>query len=503
MASLAVVRRLLATLLAIALTGAAAPAAIAGSARPKPPLAQEGRWLTDARGRVVILHGVNMVYKVAPYNAAAAGFGRNDARFLRRHGFNTVRLGVIHKAVEPEPKAYDIGYIRSLKRTERILSRQRIFTQVDFHQDLYNERFQGEGLADWAVDDDGLPAQPEAGFPGNYFLMPALIRAFDHFWANDPAADGRGLHNAYAHAWREVAKRFARRKRMMGYDVFNEPWPGSIWMSCANPAGCPTFDTGPLTAMQTKVEQQIRRVDPDGIIWFEPQVLFNNGADSSLPRIGDGPQGFSFHDYCLPASTLAPYFPADPLAGLDCENFDGLVYDNADAQAEQADQALLLSEFGATNDAFTLDRIPDLADEHMISWQYWHYCDCDDPTTSGVGVQSIVPDAHEPPRGDNLNATKLDLLERPYPQAVAGTPTDFAYDDTTGVFTLAYSSERASGGAYKRGRTRVFLPPADFPGGYTVEAEGARVLSRPNAKHLVLRKRRAASAVSVTVSPAP
>ena len=94
-------------------------AAGAGAA-PQPPLAHEGRWFTDAKGRVVILHGLNMVYKVGSYRPADAGFGADDARFLRRHGFNTIRLGIIYKGLEPKPPvgvgqpAYRRGYVRSI-----------------------------------------------------------------------------------------------------------------------------------------------------------------------------------------------------------------------------------------------------------------------------------------------------------------------------------------------------------------------------------------------------
>ena len=35
-------------------------------AAPTLPLGHAGRWITDARGRVVIVHGINMVYKLAP-----------------------------------------------------------------------------------------------------------------------------------------------------------------------------------------------------------------------------------------------------------------------------------------------------------------------------------------------------------------------------------------------------------------------------------------------------
>ena len=36
-----------------------------------------------------------------------------------------------------------------------------------------------------------MPAEPKNGFPANYLGMPALNRAYDHFWANDPGPEGR------------------------------------------------------------------------------------------------------------------------------------------------------------------------------------------------------------------------------------------------------------------------------------------------------------------------
>jgi len=69
-----------------------------------------------------------------------------------------------------------------------------------------------------------------------------------------------------------------------------------------------------------------------------------------------------------------------------------------------------------------IERIINAADKHMVGWQYWHYCQCADPTTSGVGpTQALVIDPNKPPTGDNVKADKLKVLARPYPQAVAGT----------------------------------------------------------------------------------
>jgi endoglycosylceramidase len=83
-----VTRRLL---IAAALLAVFAPSASAGGGR----FGQEGRWITDAAGRVVVLHGVNMVNKLqaSGYTPDAIGFGDDDARFLARNGFNAVRSG--------------------------------------------------------------------------------------------------------------------------------------------------------------------------------------------------------------------------------------------------------------------------------------------------------------------------------------------------------------------------------------------------------------------------
>ena len=89
-------------------------------------ISHDGRWLTDAQGRTLILHGVNMVAKRPPYAPDALGFGADDARFLARNGFNTVRLGVIYAAVEPQPGVYDDAYLDRIARTVDQLGRQGI-----------------------------------------------------------------------------------------------------------------------------------------------------------------------------------------------------------------------------------------------------------------------------------------------------------------------------------------------------------------------------------------
>lgn len=475
-------------------TPSAAPARAVEAPRARP----HGRWLLDPRGRVLVLHGLNMVFKRAPYAPDATGFGRDDARFLARNGFTTVRLGLVWKAVEPSPGEYDDAYLARIRRTTQLLAREGIWTLLDFHQDLFNERFQGEGAPDWAVQDDGLPAEPQAGFPANYFGMPALNRAFDHFWANDPGPGGVGLQDRYAAAWAHVAAYFSGTPRVLGLDVFNEPWPGSTWEQCASPAGCPVFDAT-LQAFTQRVIDAVRAVDRRTAVFYEPQVLFNNGSPTYVEPHGRR-LGFSFHDYCLSADVGTGETGPQPA----CEQSDDLVWSNVADHVAATGDAPLLTEFGATDQTATLTAMVDRAAENRTGWQYWAYCGCDDPTTTGPGAtQALVLDPSKPPRGANVDRSKMRAVVVPHPLAVAGTPRSWRYDRSTRVFRAAWSTGRTGGpGRFARGsRTRVFVPAAVYRNGYAVQVTGGRVVSRPGAGTLVVAQAARADRVRLVVRP--
>jgi len=467
---------------AVALTLTLALLAAPAGAAPVARLGHDGRWLTDSEGRVVVLHGFNMVNKRPPYAPDAVGFGDDDAAFLAAEGFDSVRLGVIYKAVEPSPGVYDDVYLNRIAGTVAALARHGIVSMLDFHQDLYNERFQGEGWPDWAVQDDGLPAAPQAAFPGNYLLMPALQRTFDHFFANDPGPGGVGMQDRYAAAWRHVAQRFHDVPGVMGYELLNEPWPGTVWQPCASVvSGCPDFDAK-LTAFTRRVDAAIRQADPRTLVFYEPNVLFNNSPPTHMGPIGDPHAGFAFHDYCL----LAPSPACDPI--------DDKVFANADARSKETGDAVLLTEFGATDDASILGSMASRADRFMVGWEEWHYCGCDDPTTSGPGAtQAIVLDPTRPPVGANVKGAKVALLGRPHPRAVAGTPLSWGTDDS-GRFALRYETDRATGWT-----TQIATPPRAYPGGYAATADGASVVSPPDAPVLELAACPGAREVRVTV----
>jgi endoglycosylceramidase len=481
---------------AVALLALAVPAG--ALAAPTAPLGHAGRFMTDAHGRAVFLHGVNMVYKRPPYHPAAGGFDDDDAAFLREQGLNTVRVGIVYKGVEPTPGVYDDAYLSQIAQTVQVLARHGIFSLLDFHQDLYNERFSGEGWPDWAVQDDGLPNRPDFGFPGNYLGMPALNRAFDHFWANDKGPGGVGLQDRYAAAWRHVAQRLGGMPYLMGYDLMNEPWPGSTYSTCTNPAGCPAFDQQTLGPFSLRTIKAIRHADRRNLVWYEPNVIFNDGAPTYHPATGDKHAGMSFHLYCLAESTAG----SDPTRGGACDTAEQLVFDNALAHSAKTGDTLMLSEFGAIDDLALIERQLGKADAAMVSWQHWHYCACDDPTTSGPGAtQAIVIDPRKPPTGDNVKTAKLDTLVRPYPQAVAGTPERFSYDPAAKRFELAYTTKLPGGHAAGTRATEVFVPSRHYASGYRAEVRGAAIVSAAGASPLRLVACPGSPRVTVRVTP--
>jgi len=493
------VRLLLAVLVSLAALAVPSPAH-AEDRSPVPAAgsraAAHGRWLTDPQGRVLVLHGLNMVAKLAPYAPDQTGFGRDDARFLAKNGFTTVRLGLIWRAVEPQPGRYDDAYLARVARTARILSREGIWTLLDFHQDLFHERFQGEGAPTWAVQDDGLPAQPQLGFPFNYFAMPGLNRAFDNFWANSPGPGGVGLQDRYAAAWAHVVDYVARERRILGIDVWNEPWPGNGWEACANPVGCPEFD-GRLQRFSERVIKAVRKVDSRTVVFYEPNVLFNNGAQTSVRPAGDN-LAFSFHDYCLTAEAGSEGGAAEA-----CNAFDSLVWDNTRAHVKATGDAPLLTEFGATTDGPTIEDMVDRAQQARTGWQFWAYCGCNDPTTTGPGAeQALVHDPRKPPRGANVDHAKLRALVVPHPLAVSGKPLRYRFDRATGRFTVRWTVRGVDGRRWRAGSlTELSVPRLVYDDGYHVKVVGGRVVSSKAARILVIAQRPGVDRIRVVVTP--
>lgn len=440
----------------------------------KGPLSSNGRWLTDASGRVVLLHGFNQVSKLAPYYPAAFGFDDDDAAFLADNGFNVVRVGVVPEGLMPAPGAVDAAYIEHLAQTVDSLARHSMFVLLDFHQDGYAPMFNGNGFPDWMALTDGEPNPKDAVFPLYYVQNPAMQRAFDHFWANSPGPDGVGLQDAFMKGFDAVVQRFAGNPWVLGYEPINEPWPGSDWVRCTTAPGCPDLEMTLLKPFYQRALDIVRQHDNRQFLFVEPFVLFNFGkAMTSVPAIA-GPQvALSFHSYAL-----------------DIAGEQGVVR-NALAAAEAQDVPLLATEFGATQDPATLDRLAGQLDGAILPWIEWAY-------------NGMVADAMKPAGLDNLkNGEAFTALVRPYPLLVNGTPESLSFDPSSAQLQFTYSTMTPDGRPAAAGlMTVVSVPGLRYPHGYTTTVEGADVVSAPCAPALVLRNRKGTAGVTVRIAPA-
>ena len=163
-----------------------------------PRLQRQGRFLVDQYGRVVIIHGLNMVWKRAPYAPpdTPAGFTAKDAAWLAKHGFNGARRRDAVGGVTPkQPGVADPAYFKRVDRVTELLADKKIWMLFDGHQDMWHEQYGGEGAPDWAAKRPqpfALAPYVKVPFPQGYWT-PEVSTVFDNFWA-----DKAGLQTAWA-----------------------------------------------------------------------------------------------------------------------------------------------------------------------------------------------------------------------------------------------------------------------------------------------------------------
>lgn len=495
------VRRSVTTLLALTVVSATLVASPSAGARPiarhwpltavlpRGPLHPAGRWIEDATGRVVIIHGLELARKTPPYYPPDASFTAQDAQKIEHWGFDAVRLAWFWKGLEPQRGQVDTAYLDQIVRDGSLLADHHVFTLLEAHQDGYNETLGGAGFPDWATITDDLWA-PAEQVPGTGVFDLQAARAFDNLYANTG-----GIADAFAHAWAVMAAAFRHNPLMLGYDLFNEPNPGSQWESCANPVGCPAFDVTTLEPLEDKLAAAVRSVDPTTIAFYEPNIYFDSSVPSWLtpPPRASGPSGFAFHDYCLAAAlTGQPDEESGSTGYPTCDPLDAHVFSDALTTAAAMGVPPLFDEFGDTQDLNQIERVITLADDYLTGWTYWSYKDwVDDP--GGLGSGPLFDDSDD---DGTLREAKLAVLEQPYPMATAGIPLAERYDLTNDTFTYTYAPNRRIAAP-----TVIFTAPIHYPNGYDVSVTGATVVSRPDARYLELTPARSGDTIHVRLTP--
>jgi endoglycosylceramidase len=282
----------------------------------------------------------------------------------------------------------------------------------------------------------------------------------------------------------------------VGYDLINEPWPGSSWRRCVLPGGCRAFDSRHLQRMQEHVAAGVRAMDRTTPIWWEGSTLtafgMRNEVGAERPfSVAGGNTVLSYHSYCMLGGSL-PFLTQgqDPT----CMSVHRRTFRNAQRAAARNGSTPVITEFGASDELVDVARITSLADANMQSWFYWHYGSWQDPTGAPHVQGLFIDDADRP---GSLKQAKADALVRTYPQAVAGIPLQFRFEANRldRRFTMTYVPDLRIAQ-----ETVVSVPARHYPDGYDVYVTGpARVTSAADAPLLTLASSGARGAVRVVV----
>jgi endoglycosylceramidase len=191
--------------------------------------------IVDARGRQVILRGVNLnslgdYYQDDRRYPPVVAVTSRDWDEMARHGFNVVRLLVSWSKLEPSPGQIDERYVRQIHRAVDAARERGIYTVMDMHQDAWGKYIASppgvvcpagrrpaigwDGAPKWATLTDGA----NTCTAGSREDSEAVLTAWDSFYANRD-----GIMDHLVAVWGKIAREFRADPSVAGYDLLNEP----------------------------------------------------------------------------------------------------------------------------------------------------------------------------------------------------------------------------------------------------------------------------------------
>lgn len=413
------------------------------------------QFIRDADGRALILHGANVSTTAKGDPERLPWVAQPDVqRMADDWGFNFARYLILWDAIEPEPGVADDDYLDAVAERLDWFEAAGIHVVLDMHQDVYSRVFCCDGAPEWAIIHDGEPFQRQPLWWANY-AEPRVMAAFDNFFdfAQLHEVPKGHVQSHFVDVWATVAQRFRDHPAVLGYDIWNEPFPGSAFDLANDPSGpMPAFVRDKLQPFYERVIAAIRAVDPDGWIFYEPTYGGPAAGQPAFlepmqdPRAGGSRLAYFPHLYSVTIELTGKYLPNDVTvpawARIRLE------------EIERLDAPLLIGEFGVVdsteNGLEHMRDVLDMADATTSGWAYWDY-------TPDTGFGFVNPDA------DRSEKPKVDVLVRTYPRAVAGRPLHYRYDVASRAFYLAWEETGVPG------VTEVYVPAArTYPDGFEV-----------------------------------
>ena len=179
-----------------------------------------------------------------------------------------MRFPVEWAAIEPQKGEYDDAYLDAVTQRIQWLTDAGLMVVLDMHQDPYGEGFGHNGAPVWTCSQAHYDAVVSTTRWFANYANEHVIACYDQSRASDE------LQNHYAEAWRRLAARLSAFSSVVGFDVLNEPYWGSL--------GPASFDEGPLTVLYKRVVEAVREEAPDWVAFLEPSASRSLGFTTHL-----------------------------------------------------------------------------------------------------------------------------------------------------------------------------------------------------------------------------
>jgi endoglycosylceramidase len=423
-------------------------------------LTLDGHRFVDAQGREVLLRGVNAGGRskfhpffpfefsesglpeqadAPPFEEAAQAYVGNIAAW----GFDVARVPFTWEALEPTRGTYDTTFLGRYRRLAEIMGEHGIRVIVDFHQDVFAWPYCGDGFPLWACPEP-VPERPDdcSGWFMGYMGDEDVQAAFDRFWANED-----GLRDDFAAMWRSMAAELWQVDAVVGFEIINEPYKGTMASEVWGP--------DVMTPFYEEVAAAIREEAPGALVFFDSTGTDAINTSTDIARPAGGFFVFAPHYYNATA------FLADIVDTPRPSDMEVEIYLTRWAELNDVwDLPVLVGEFGiAPAVPWAREYVRsnyDAFDALLLHATLWEYSTTSDDWND-ESMSVIAADGSE--------TDVLDAAIRPYPASVAGTLASVEYDDASRKAVIVY--EATAGGV-----SQIAVPGRLYPGGPHVRIQG-------------------------------
>ena len=307
---------------------------------------------------------------------------------------------------------------------------------------------------------------PRLRAPDGYLTNPALARAFQSFWANRLGPADVGLEDRWTQIAGAVARRLAHEHTLAGYDLMNAPWPGgTTWKDCLQrrlrcvPARAPRAAVAPQ-----RRDGPLRRSGRDHLDRAAVARADRRAAAAARDR---------------GSAAVGPRLPGRLRAR------GGGVARGRRASLRGAAGGRPGSRGGLVGRARRGRRCSPAA-RRSAGARPWTACAGSPTRACCPGCAGATRTCRPAPRGparhparpraarrrgDNVDEARLRALDAPHPRLVAGTPEGWSLSAATGEFRATWSTLLPNGLPAADGAlSEVWLGPPPLPGGLPADA---------------------------------